>query len=297
MSSLAITAIMKDEIDAIIEWVAFHKVLGASHICIYDNGSTDGGSDLLKSMADADIIEYVPWNPPTGSPQLTAYNHFIDNNRHKYEWVAFIDADEFLTPLQHDKITDVLTLLDHDYEDVCGIGVHWKTFGSSGLATKEPGLVIERFTRCARPNAIPNNCIKTVAKPNLVSEAHIHSCNFSSGNYIDERGRTLELRQRGMDDRITHELIQVNHYMVKSREEYEKKRLRGNGNRNNHEKDKYDRFSEEYWSRYDLNDEQDVSAQRFLPMVKIAMQTILDAVGSARDPAPEAMLRPVAEHG
>ena len=274
MPGLAITAIMKDEVDSILEWVAFHKYVGASHICIYDNDSTDGSKALLQSLADANIVEYVPWNPPTGSPQLSAYNHFIERTRSTYYWVAFIDADEFLVPLRHDNVTDVLTLLDQTYPDICGVGVHWKTFGSSGLSVKQPGLVMERFTRCAQSDVVPNNCIKTIAKPNLVSEAHIHSCNFSSGNYIDEEGRTLELRQRGMDDRITHKLIQVNHYMVKSREEYSKKRLRGNGNRSIHDRDKYERFSEEYWSKYDLNDAQDLSAQRFLPGVKAMMRSI-----------------------
>ncbi len=281
MSGLAITAIMRDEIDSIIEWVAFHKALGASHICIYDHNSTDGSTDLLRSLADAGIVEHVVWNPTVDSPQLAAYGDFIKRRKDDFDWVAFIDADEFLVPLQHDKITDVIDVLTSRYEDVCGIGVHWKTFGSSGLLTKDPGLVIERFTYCAHPNAIPNNCIKTIARPNLVSDAHIHSCDFFSGNYIDDRGRTLQLRQRGMDDRITHDLIQVNHYMVKSREEYSKKKRRGNGNRNEYHRDKYDRFSDEYWSKYDLNDEQDLSAQKFLPLVKPTIQTILEHVNAA----------------
>lgn len=84
----------------------------------------------------------------------------------------------------------------------------------------------------------------------------------------------MQVRGLGMDDNVSHTLLQINHYMVKSRAEYEKKKLRGNANRNRSDIDKYDRFDEKYWNSFDINDKEDSCILRFLDATKAEMNNI-----------------------
>jgi hypothetical protein len=61
LGKLAGFAIFKDEAPYLLEWIAFHKMIGVALFVLYDNGSTDGG----------------PWSDRPG--QISAYRHFHAN--------------------------------------------------------------------------------------------------------------------------------------------------------------------------------------------------------------------------
>ena len=48
MDKIAVCAIFKDEAPYLLEWLAFHKMIGIDLFVLYDNGSTDGGADLIR---------------------------------------------------------------------------------------------------------------------------------------------------------------------------------------------------------------------------------------------------------
>ena len=51
-----IAAIIKDECSSLLEWIAYHRVLGVDGFIIADNGSRDGSRELLSSLARLDIV-------------------------------------------------------------------------------------------------------------------------------------------------------------------------------------------------------------------------------------------------
>ena len=76
---VAIVCIVKDEVDYLEEWLAFHFALGVSHVFIYDNGSTDGSARLLERYQNHGLVTVVDW--PLGGGQLAAYNHAVALDR------------------------------------------------------------------------------------------------------------------------------------------------------------------------------------------------------------------------
>ncbi|EPW1758023.1 glycosyltransferase family 2 protein, partial [Escherichia coli] len=48
---LYIATIIKDECSSLLEWIAYHRVLGVDGFIIADNGSRDGSRELLLSLA------------------------------------------------------------------------------------------------------------------------------------------------------------------------------------------------------------------------------------------------------
>jgi hypothetical protein len=259
--------IVKNEEPYLLEWIAYHKAVGMDAFVIYDNLSTDKSYDLLCALDRAGVVKtYRQHENDGGSPQLKAYNHCIRNHADGTDLLTFIDADEFLAPAAGVDLKTHITQVFSDSPDMNAMGINWKVFGSSGEKVKRPGFLIERFQHC---DLNPSSVIKTVVKPEAVQEMFIHYAELKSGRYGDELGRPVTFRDApgGVPGSIgvaSASKVQLNHYMVKSREEFEIKRARGNANYTQDHPAKYKRFNDEYFQQFDLNHMQDSSAMRHL---------------------------------
>ncbi|WP_244208622.1 glycosyltransferase family 2 protein [Vreelandella andesensis] len=122
---LAIAAIVKNELDSLIEWLAFHLAVGASHFLMADNDSTDGTNEFLSLLADQGLVTLI--TVPTGKtpPQLSAYQTLLSKCPKDIDLVAFIDADEYLLPTLEGQ--SLLAWLEERFSssDVGALGVLW----------------------------------------------------------------------------------------------------------------------------------------------------------------------------
>src|SRR5579864_641120 len=88
---LAICAIVKNEHDYLLEWIAYHRVVGVEHFLIYNNSDDDDGTTaLLGKLQRAGAVEVVQWpDKPKWSlpsdvytrPQIPAYYDGIERLR------------------------------------------------------------------------------------------------------------------------------------------------------------------------------------------------------------------------
>ena len=148
MTRVAVCAIFKDEVSALAEWVAYHLVVGVDHFFLYDNESTDDGASILLTGTLKDYVTVVPiLSRPA---QLHAYRHFMDFHARNWDWVAFIDLDEFIHPIEADSIKDLLPR----YGSYSGVLLHWLNFGPNGHESRPNGLVIENYTRQNPPDLL-----------------------------------------------------------------------------------------------------------------------------------------------
>jgi Glycosyltransferase family 92 len=255
----ALCAIMKNEGPYILEWVALHRLIGFNEVFIYDNDSSDNTPDLLARLDAAGVLKAIAWPSVVGvAPQRAAYADVLP--RVKSEWVCFIDADEFINLKQNNTIQAFL----HRFPgEVSAVAMNWRVFGSSGQMAFGPDLVIRRFTHCSRHEAQVNRHCKTIARVDAIGEMHIHRCFLKRGLYVDESGQSVEIERMGLTPAPRTDIVQVNHYVVKSQEEFELKRLRGNANRALDEADKFQRLDRNFFAIHDLGDEIDLSIQRF----------------------------------
>jgi len=81
--------------------------------------------------------------------QFEAYNDAISRYGHLAKYMAFIDCDEFMMPLDSDKgLLEIIESAFAKDENAGGIGMNWCILGSSGYKTKPAeGLVMENYTR------------------------------------------------------------------------------------------------------------------------------------------------------
>lgn len=214
MNYLSVVAIVKDEAPYIEEWLEFHRLMGVEHFYIYDNGSTDGTLILLNKQPDVYII---PWHKFPG--QRAAYADALATFATASEWMAFVDADEFLYSPQRRDLKEVL----RTYDQYSGVAVHWVIYGSSGHKTYENKPVLDRFEKRSKE---VNQHVKTIVhnipgKP-VYTGYNVHSFTCKRGKIVDENGKRLR-GNYALQPGGTADILRINHYHVKSEEEYREK--------------------------------------------------------------------------
>lgn len=221
---IAIAAIVKNEADSLLEWIAYHRVIGVSHFLIANNDSTDETRELLRKLADIGLVTTI--DVPTkgdAKPQLPAYQKLVNRCPESIDLIAFIDADEFLT-VTDDAVT-INPMLDRLFADsgVSALAMNWACFGSAGQLFREEGMVIERFTQQSSPKFTANRNYKSIARrESIVNFMNPHHINLCGGRYINTLGESLEIIESkpGVTQRLVWDHLRVNHYVTKSLEEF-----------------------------------------------------------------------------
>lgn len=240
----ALVTSVRNEGPWLLEWIAYHRLLGFDSIFIASNHNTDGSDQLLERLDHCGVIRHID-NSDVGddaAPQLTAYRKIVDDKLfQEHDWVFVEDADEFL--VLHDHVTVQDFIRDHGAVD--GVAINYLIFGSGGHKVKTPGLVIERFTECNphwRLRAYEITCgrklslgYKCFSRVDSIRGLRIHRPQFRNKDsritFLNGQFPEIQQHQRKIiDPHFEHYgVAQVNHYMVKSLEEYLIKKDRGAG--------------------------------------------------------------------
>lgn len=284
---LVVAAIIKNEMDALLEWIAYHRVVGVSGFIIADNGSNDGSRAFLKGLERLGIATVLDFPDIEGQkPQLPAYERILRSCNLDIDLLAFIDADEFLVSLDPEQ--SIATSLIEWFSDpsVSALALNWSNFGSNGELFAEEGLVTERFTKRAPQEFPANKNFKSIVRPNNVNFFNNpHHADLRYGRYIDALGNDLVSHPKhgnGVSEEVVWNGVRVNHYVVKSLEEFLLgKHLRGSAATAKRVKHKA------YFKAHDRNDETCLLAAALAPKVKAemaALQAQLDALPEEESP-------------
>lgn len=255
--TLSICAIMKDEGQYLLEWLEFHKIVGVQRFFLYENGDGSDVAEILQSYLDTGEVVLHDW--PASPGQLSAYEHCLQIYSATSEWIAFIDLDEFLFPTVHN---DLRTSLE-EFASVAGVGVNWLMFGTSGHQTRPKGLQIENYIRRAETGFSGNQHIKSIVKPEQVIRPFDPHLFLHKGDGFTVSESYLPL-SNSMTDTVSVEKLRINHYFTRSKEDMQRKMLRGRAD-NGHLR------TWEFLESADRNEVEDRTIQRFLPMLKQAI--------------------------
>ena len=268
----AIGAIFKNERPYILEWIAFHRTIGIKKFLIGDNDSTDGSKDLLRLLDLAGIIHYFDFpSEPGVKPQLQCYSKILKLAKDLgLEWVAFIDADEFLMPesVEMDFFSCIQKPVSQ--QDTGAVAINWAIYGSSGLVERHDGLVLKDFTKRATADFPGNLHYKSLVKLEAVSgvSGSPHHFLLTTGfKYKNAQGLELENHLQngiGYSSNFIDKPIIINHYAIKSKGEFLKnKSLKGSAASPGAIK------KEAYFKYHDRNDEYAPCNSRYIEKIII----------------------------
>lgn len=271
---LGIAAIFKNEHPFIVEWLAYHRVLGISKFFIADNESDDETGELLAALSSLGYLKFITHKTELGEkPQMAAYQTLADTFKNEVDWLCYIDADEFLRPAtEGQSIVDALKDVLSD-ADVGAVAVNWALYGSSKWVTADSRAVIERFTLRAKKECGANRHYKTIIRTGAYKSAGGNPHAFvleGAYKYSATDGRKLGVGEiDGLTDSATWDGLRINHYVVKSRSEFfTKKRPRGRPNG--------DLRPVGFFAQHDINDERDEFSRSFIEDVIAEREKITD---------------------
>jgi hypothetical protein len=139
------------------EWVAHHLNLGFDYIYIFDHKSIEPIKNQFKPNPKLNIqridytIEFLKESLMIKAKELAK----------SYDWMLYLDADEFLVLNQHSTVHELLAT----YEIYNQVGFNWLVFGSNYLTNEPDGMILENYIRC---NPKLNMRIKSFVRPESV---------------------------------------------------------------------------------------------------------------------------------
>jgi hypothetical protein len=229
----AIVAPVRGEAPFLIEWIAYHRVRGVRRFLLADNGGDDGTSELLERLDRHEFVKRFDWRERRYF-QLEFYQHIIRELAGSQRLVLiFVDVDEFVrSPPQAPGIPRLARLLFAD-DSVSAVAMNWALYGSSGHVSAAPGLVLERFIRRGRRDHPSHRHVKTMVRADRCAGPghNPHAFALTGGRYVTPLGEDVEwdktTEPEGLTQTVIWNRLRVDHFVLKSREEFERKRARG----------------------------------------------------------------------
>lgn len=230
---LAVCAVFRDEGRFIKEWVLFHLNQGVEHIFLFNDRSQDCFESELRPFVARGIVTL---DSAVEGDQDATYLKALKKIRGRFEWVAFIDLDEFLYALNG----KVLDHLPTDPE-VAGVFVYWKIFGTSGHFRRPEGSVVDNYLwsapipntpRVKRPllkefkkvkagGSMSGNTVqgKSIVRPERVWAMRAHRPTEYDGKLVFEDQIPVKSPDGQGRDLARSNLLRINHYWSKSIED------------------------------------------------------------------------------
>ena len=259
---IGLVLIVKNEERYIPEWIEYHKTVGISRFFIYDNESTDRTREVLQQYIDEGSVVYT-WCPGL-KMQLHAYADALDRFRFEVKYMGFIDTDEFILPVIGSNVPDLVDKIFSEQKEAGGITVNWRIFGSDGVIRDDGKPVIGSFLHRAKDSFWQHQHYKSICDPRkTLYPLSPHRFWYVDGKHsVNERGGQVDesYDMSGVNRECRY--LQINHYYVKSREYWEKVKLRRPF------ADTDGGYTDKYFDINDRNEVEDSRMLQFLPLVE-----------------------------
>ncbi len=282
-SGNVIVGCMKNEAPYIVEWVAYHRAMGVDNFLIYTNGCEDGTTEILDRLQTMGILEHRNNDGWKGnSPQQYALNQALKEPViQNADWIIHIDVDEFMNVrCGNGTVQDFLDAVP----DATNVAMTWRLFGHNGVTDLADDFVIDQFDGCA-----PKYCPKphtvwgfktmfrnigayekiSCHRPNKLDPAFKSRVKWVNGSGRDMTKEAAENGWRSSKKSIGYDLLQLNHYALRSTESFLIKRQRGRALH-------VDRsIGINYWIRMDWSDFRDITIKRNIPRLRLEYDRLM----------------------
>ncbi|WP_146038059.1 glycosyltransferase family 2 protein [Tabrizicola aquatica] len=281
---VTIVSTMKNEGPFILEWLAYHRIVGIEKFLIYTNDCTDGTDHFLKLLARKGLIEHRE-NPYRESGLKPQHAALAAADREALvtgaSWVICMDVDEYINVKTGDG---TLAALFAAVPDANLISMTWRLFGNGDVQGFDPAPIIGQFDRCAPEMARkPHQAwgFKTMFRNlGLFRKLGVHrpkglvAALSDRINWVNGSGRAMpesvyRTAWRSSLSTVGYDLVQLNHYAVRSAESFLVKRDRGRVNHVDRDQ------GLAYWFRMNNNSEVERGIMRMIPALEQEMARLL----------------------
>ncbi len=224
-NSICLVAILKNEEKFLDEWLVYHQLIGVDHFFLYDDNQTLPLKNFLTPHFK--YVTVINWRESNAGylrekSQIRAYNDACKKYIKGYEWVIFLDADEFIVLKEHVSLSEFLK----GFDNASSISLNWHLFGHNGFDVDPERLITTSMTRRRLKPSLEVKTITRVEAIDSVDSAHF--CNLKTGIRVDANNKFWgEELYAGKTD-VAH----INHYYCRSFNRWMERVERGDVNYN-----------------------------------------------------------------
>jgi hypothetical protein len=250
--------------------------MGVDNFLIYTNDCSDGTDAVLGRLQEMGIVQHRNNDAWKGnSPQQHALNQSLKEPLiRNADWIIHIDVDEFMNVrIGNGTLEDLFAAVP----DATNFAMTWRLFGHNGVTELADAFVIDQFDTCApaycpKPHTVWGfktmfRNIGAYAKischrPNKLDPKYRNRVKWVNGSGQDMTRDAVNNGWRSSKKTIGYDLLQLNHYALRSAESFLIKRQRGRALH-------VDRsIGINYWIRMDWSDFRDITIKRNLPRLQ-----------------------------
>jgi hypothetical protein len=234
-----LAATVKNEGPFLLEWVAWHGLLGFDDIVIAQNDSFDLTTEILGCLDEIGAIHFLENSDP-GTAKAPGYHQGRAYRRitalpvyAEADWAISLDADEFLAvTIGRGRVADLIERLGNDVDQ---IHIHWNQIGSGGFSTYEDDLVTSRFREAHLESHVIRTAIscKTLFRTSAFETIGVHRPLpqvLDAARAVTASGVRLEsseMKYWGSKDPGGGKYAKILHYQIRDAESYVLSKLRG----------------------------------------------------------------------
>jgi hypothetical protein len=300
LSRKVLFSAVKNEGPVLLEWVAYHRLIGFDAIYIASNDCTDGTDTLLDALeAEGVITKHLPHKPdPRFGPQKSAiFALNKDELLQDDDWLLFLDADEYLNiHLGRGMVDDLIAKIGSHK----GMVIPWRLFGDGGTTGIIQRHVDDTFRMAQAQPTGKSSHVKTIFRyqtgkigfaygnmhrPRIEEPGFVALNDFLlAGDVSWDTNRRINAEwmagsKGGMTayispEEFSTEFAQINHYSVRNRDMFNLKKKRGRGffRKKAAKAAPRVRHNDKFYREHNCNDVEDSSILRH----KDALDTLID---------------------
>lgn len=220
--------IVKNEHRFLDEWLIYHLNFGIDHIFVFEDIGSDSHSSICSKYNNVEcnsVLSLYSSDTDRNSiirdkenhvPRLQVrYMYKILSTLYDYDWVIYLDVDEFLT-FQYNNSS--LCNIFQQYCEYDNLVLQWMNFNANSHILRPIGSVIESYTKECDIHignwVYPFTCTK------LAFNMHRWNRSIICNMHLPKNGRWCKTDFSSDITNIAYDKIYVRHYITKSFEDY-----------------------------------------------------------------------------
>ena len=213
---------LKNENPNILSWISWHLAIGIDKFFIYDDHSTDGTYEILKTVSNIYNIEIEQTDlqntPIFYCRQADSFKNACKKaKKQNFDWIGFIDVDEYISLERDSSIQDFLSA----FSEYNGISLNWRIYGNSDRVLKTKLPTYEAYLWHSQQNFGDNKLTKSFIRPEYFTNTYLnpHFFLIEPRNYANSEGNPVII-ENGASKNVTWKNACINHYINRSMEDY-----------------------------------------------------------------------------
>ncbi len=215
--NICICSIGKNENLYAREFVEYYFKLGIDKIFIYDNNELEGENfdDILKDFIESKFVEIFDARG-LSAIQIPLYNYCYRKNKDFYDWIGFLDFDEFLFIKSKEPIK---TYFYHERFNKCQlIFFNWIMFNDNNLIKYDNRSLMERFTNKTLKYKQGKSFVRGKIDKLIIPSTHIPGININS--FCNSNGKLIHPKNFFGDKYYKNPSAYIKHFYTKTVEEF-----------------------------------------------------------------------------